>query len=249
VDFWRGFEKDKLYRNWDYGIIEGLFWQSGVYNATIFEDYLDEVLPKEGIFKKLTVGATDTRTGQFVRFTEEVGYFDMVYRTARSSAALPGIFEAVKYNNMTLVDGGVVINLDIAGAIDRCKDIADNEEDIIVDVIMCNGDTLTDVDTSKFNSIQMLWRYHKITQYQNTMHWINHAMTNNPRVNFRYIVVPKVPIDNEWIPIDFSLANINKLIDMGISEAKRTVESGPFTGFKRIQNIYNQPIRVNPTNI
>lgn len=112
-------EPDKLFINWPYWYFEGAFYRGGLVNDTIFVDYLDEVLPKDGIYKKITVGTTDARTGQFVRFTEKIGYQDMVFKAARASAAIPGVFEYVNYNNMTLMDGGVVINLDIAGAIDR----------------------------------------------------------------------------------------------------------------------------------
>lgn len=129
-------QPDKLFVNWDWWLIEGALWRNGLFNDTIFVDYLNEVLPKDGIFKKVSVGATDTKTGQFVRFTEEIGYQDMVFKAARASAAIPGVFESVTYHNMTLVDGGVLINLDIAGAIERCMEIVDDEKDITIDIIM-----------------------------------------------------------------------------------------------------------------
>ena len=37
---------------------------------------------------------------------------------------------------MALVDGGVFTNLDLGGAILKCKDIVDKDEDIIVDIIL-----------------------------------------------------------------------------------------------------------------
>jgi predicted acylesterase/phospholipase RssA len=126
----------KLYRSWDYWLLEGAFFRGGLFNDTIFIDYMDEVLPKNGLFKKITVGATDTKTGEFVRFTEEIGYTDMVYRAARASAAIPGVFEYVNYNNMTLIDGGVLINLDIGGAINRCMEQASSHEEITIDIVM-----------------------------------------------------------------------------------------------------------------
>lgn len=37
---------------------------------------------------------------------------------------------------MSLVDGGIFTNLDLSDAITKCKEIVDNEEDIIVDMIL-----------------------------------------------------------------------------------------------------------------
>lgn len=239
-------DPEKLYVNWPYYIVEGAFWRSGLFNATIFVDYLDKVLPKEGIFKKVTVGATDTRTGEFVRFTEDVGYHDMVYTAARASAAIPGVFESVNFHGMTLVDGGVVINLDIGGAIERCKEMVDDESEITVDVIMCSGDTLKPVDAQDYNSLQMFWRYYQINKYQKVMHWISQGLVNFPRVNFRYVVAPKAPIDNEWIPIDFSHENIEKLIQRGREDAQKAVDKGEGTMFEHIKNFYGK-IKTNPT--
>jgi hypothetical protein len=38
-----------------------------------------------------------------------------------------------------ILDGGTVINLDIDGAFKRCKEIVDDEADIIIDVFFCSG--------------------------------------------------------------------------------------------------------------
>jgi len=122
VDFWAGLRADKCYRNWKYSFVEGLFWRKGIVNDTVFLDYLDEHLPKiPTINRKVTVGTTDAKTGQFVRFTEKIGPYDLAYKAGRASTSMPGFFEAVEYSGRTLIDGGVVMNLDIGGAIARCK--------------------------------------------------------------------------------------------------------------------------------
>ena len=38
---------------------------------------------------------------------------------------------------MTLVDGGIFTNLDLGEAIVRCREEVDNDEDIIIDIVMC----------------------------------------------------------------------------------------------------------------
>lgn len=37
------------------------------------------------------------------------------------------------------IDGGVLLNVDVGSAIDRCLEIVDDEEDIIMDVILPTG--------------------------------------------------------------------------------------------------------------
>ena len=65
----------------------------------------------------------------------------------RGSASIPGVFPAVKFQNTTLVDWGVINYLDVSWAIKRCKEIADTDEEIIVDITMCKGNTIKEVDS------------------------------------------------------------------------------------------------------
>ena len=111
---------DDVYQSWSYSYLEGLFWQPALVNDTVFLSYLEKNLPwKDKITRKVVVGATDAKTGDFVRFTEKLNPHDLVFKAGRASTAIPGFFEYVNYQNTTYVDGGVVINLDIGGAISR----------------------------------------------------------------------------------------------------------------------------------
>lgn len=110
------------------------------------------------IYRKVVVGATNAKTGSFVRFTEDLSTDDLMYKAVAASSAFPGFFQAVDFQNMTLIDGGVLINLDIAGAIERCKEEVSRSADIVIDIVMCSGSELEDVDPSEFNSYQMIRR-------------------------------------------------------------------------------------------
>ena len=54
-----------------------------------------------------------------------------------ASASIPVIFSPTKLLGMNLVDGGMWTNLDLSSAIHRCREIAEQDEDIIIDVILC----------------------------------------------------------------------------------------------------------------
>lgn len=226
IEFWHNLSADVVYSNWSGWIIEGAFWKTGLYNNTRFVDFLKEYVERDTIHRKVVVGATNAKNGTFVRFTEQIGINDLMYDAVRASSAFPGFFQAVNYNNMTLIDGGVLINLDIAGAIERCKEITSNEENMIIDIVMCSGDKLDDADVANFNSIQMLKRYTEISTFQKTMVWITQGVANFPEVNFRYIVAPQGSISSEWIPIGFKQKEINSLIKLGREDGISAVKEG-----------------------
>lgn len=136
LDFWGELSADVVYSNWPGYVIEGAFWRNGFYNNTRFVDFLQDYVHFEKVERKVVVGATNAKTGKFVRFTEKVGRDELMFDATRASSAFPGFFQSVNYQNMTLIDGGVLINLDIAGAVDRCKEMGFKEKDIILDIVM-----------------------------------------------------------------------------------------------------------------
>jgi predicted patatin/cPLA2 family phospholipase len=226
IDFWHNLTASKIYSNWPGYIIEGAFWRTGLYNNTRFVDFLRDFVHLDTVYRKVVVGATNAKTGTFVRYTEALGTEDLMYNAVRASSAFPGFFQSVEFDNKTLIDGGVLINLDIAGAVQRCKEIASREKDIIIDIIMCSGDVLKDVDVSEINAIKMMRRYMQISNFQKTMIWITQGIANFPNVKFRYIVAPKGSISSEWLPMGFKPKEIRELITLGNHDAKETVKKG-----------------------
>lgn len=54
----------------------------------------------------------------------------------KASAATPGFFPPVVTNNTTLCEGTVVCTANIPDAIETCRRIVDNDEDIVLDLVM-----------------------------------------------------------------------------------------------------------------
>ncbi|CAI2372707.1 unnamed protein product [Moneuplotes crassus] len=245
MDFWKGMQRDKVFVNWPYYILEGVFYEGGIFDTSVFVDYVNSVVPTKDVQKKVSVGAVDSRTGQFVRFTEELEFDDLAFKATRGSAAIPGAFPPVEFRNMTLYDGGVAMMLDVAGAVDRCKETADVDEEITIDIVMCNGNTINKEDTSEYNSISNYLRFKEIRKYRESMRWIADALTNFPRVNFRYLVVPNKPLDNEWVPINFSEEHNERLMQRGIEDAKEVIREGPKKLYSEVEK-YLSDVPTNP---
>jgi predicted acylesterase/phospholipase RssA len=54
----------------------------------------------------------------------------------RASASDPGFFPPVTEGKMTLVDGSSMMSVDLTATIERCREIVDRDEDIVLDIIM-----------------------------------------------------------------------------------------------------------------
>lgn len=90
-----------VFETWDsgfYGIIDGLFWEKGIFNDTPLYNFLYDLYntakEKEGgnpIKRKVVVGSCDTQTGEYWTFTEKLG--DKYPQGVLSSASIPGVFE------------------------------------------------------------------------------------------------------------------------------------------------------------
>jgi len=60
-----------------------------------------------------------------------------------ASGSVPGIFPITKLRDWNLIDGGSVWNLNIIGAIDKCKELGiTEEENIILDVIIMTPEAI-----------------------------------------------------------------------------------------------------------
>lgn len=77
----------------------------------------------------------------------------------KASISAPGLFSPVTEDNSSLADGTTTASADIPEAINRCREIVDNDSDIILDVIMVQEVKSLVKNCSNYNGIQMLLRY------------------------------------------------------------------------------------------
>ena len=60
----------------------------------------------------------------------------------KASATDPGFFPPVNEGNMTLVDASSMLSVDLSATIERCREIVDRDQDIVLDVIMVQEGTI-----------------------------------------------------------------------------------------------------------
>ena len=125
-------------------------------------------------------------------FNETIDGETMV-KAILGSASLPVALPTVELMGMHLVDGGVFTNLDLYNAIQRCKEITDNEAEIIVDVIMCQSNPIKIPqfdESSPFEAMRLWFRSFQFIEYYLVMDDVIQVVEAHPDVNFRYMVVP-----------------------------------------------------------
>jgi len=168
--------------------------------------------------RKVSVGSVDLNSGDFVRFDENTPFVDFIFKAARSSASVPLLFPPVEYQGMSLVDGGILINLDIAGAVQKCLEIVDSQQDIVLDIVMTNPiTTISYENTSSFHAIHNGWRAYQVSKNFKQNEDLLRGITSFPNVNFRYIVAPQKSLS--WGPVPLSFKNSDEMIELGKQDA------------------------------
>lgn len=178
---------EKVYKSWPLGILEGLFEHSGIYDDSPLLDLVTNVLNQAGkIYKKIIVAAVDSNTGKYITFTESNTALEDMPSRIVSSASIPFVFPHRHIDNMTLMDGGTVWNINMDSAILRCKEIVgDDEKSIIVDIISCGSSKLNSTNSTS-DSIGNFLRYRDIKSYNNGLRDVFEFQRAYPNITFRY---------------------------------------------------------------
>lgn len=83
------------------------------------------------------MGSCDVNTGNYILFDEKTPTADLPL-TAVSSASIPFVFPHREYNGMVLADGSTAWNSNLVSAVDKCRELVDDDANIILDVIICS---------------------------------------------------------------------------------------------------------------
>jgi len=222
VYFWGNVTRRDIFRSWKGGILEGLFVRSSLFNSTPEYEYLKSHVKGVPNKRKTTIVATDAMTGRKAVFTEKYWGTDIekALRAIMFSSAVPFVFIPQTDGANTYYDGGWTgEGMDVEDAILRCREVVDNDEDIIVDVIFAGNVTTTDVRKEKYNALQMLGRYKNIHSYVASNRTLIYAQNFYPEVNFRHIMISSHRLPNQDLPLDFKAENIQYMINLGYQDA------------------------------
>lgn len=131
---------------------------------------------------------------------------------------------------MTLVDGGTYANLNLQAAIDRCREIAD-DENIIIDVIACQEQPTEVSEYAPWNLFNV-WNIHKqtgqIKDLYKAMSDIVPILDANPLIKLRHLIVPSEKLPGNFVKMDGK--TLNETYDIGYKDglnAINSAENGP----------------------
>lgn len=239
VSKWRTIKGNSdIFKNWWLGPLYALISETGLYDTSPLREYLHEIIGNKTLKRHFTVGATNIKNGIFDIYNDNNLNADEYIDAIMSSAAFPVIFPNLKFQNNSYMDGGVKMSINIASGVNTCLDQGYTEEEIIVDAILCNSHHLIDLEPENLRPISVLIRLLEIFGYDYAMRDIYELQFIFSKVEFRYLVAPSKSLPSGLIPLTFSPAQIEIMIEQGIQDAQRVIEQGTGKNFKELAKAY-----------
>ena len=125
-----------------------------------------------------------------------------------SSSAISFAFPPQNIDDMMLVDGSLFSTVSIGDPIERCREEVENDEDIIIDVILC-FETLFDIEAWNYDEMRWKTAYDIYGRRKEIYHFYYYEedflrMTRGYHdVNFRHLIAPSKPLTSKGlVPID-----------------------------------------------
>ena len=136
-DQWATTTNEDVFQQWEpLGVVTGLFSKGGLLDSTPLLNLLHSKFELFGgkLQRIVTAACADVNRGTYHVFNETVA--DMP-RATLSSGSIPGAFppQAWPEFDVTCIDGGTLWNMNFMSAIQRCREIVDDDSDIIVDMV------------------------------------------------------------------------------------------------------------------
>jgi predicted patatin/cPLA2 family phospholipase len=245
LEEWRQIDgTNAIYENWWLGgVVRGLLYESGLYNTSPGYDFVRNVLKKHsGLKREIVLGATDVKTGGYKIFrNQDLKNDEDIVQAGMCSAAFPVVFPFGNFKGTIYTDGGVRYGTDIPSAVHICQDKGFEDKDIILDVVLCSGDKIDEIDPNKLTPIPILMRYFDINDFAKTMGDLEDAEHFLKEVTFRYIVAPTQTLPSGSFPLVFKPEQIEQMIQLGEKDAKQIVGEGMGIHYKMLKDkIYEQ---------
>ena len=143
VEKWTNLESGNLWKYWGLNIFHGIFSEQGLVDNSPLLEFIKSILGNKTFQRKLITGAVDLHHGGFVQLdSDEMADNEEAALSLLASASLPGLFPPTHLRNYTLIDGGSVWNLNIIGAIQKCRDLGFGDPNIVLDVVILIPDQI-----------------------------------------------------------------------------------------------------------
>jgi len=228
---WQSITSGDIYQSWDGGMVQGILFESSVFDESPVKPFLEKYITKPPQ-RPIRISATDANTGSYITFNESLSTEDL--RTVmRSSSAVPVIFPYVNYLNYTFMDGGVINCLNLGAAINACREIADSDKEIYVDVVLDDYTAaLSPVNADDDSAFSILSRALSIMNYYSSINLLIQAEDEFPDINFRYTVAPSQELPTATLPLGFKHDEILQMIAIGQKDGLAAIQKGPGVAHK-----------------
>lgn len=199
---WSSIPMDKAFDTWPGGILAG-FFHKGLFDLDPGRAWVTREYGSQTPQKKITFSVMNANTGQYINFDYDKTDVlpDDFIDSAFASSSIPGVFPHITRGNDELVDGGTVWNIDIESPIRRCKEIVENESDIILDIFLVSAAHITEEpDFSGYSALDHFFRGQDIFSFYNGMNDYNSSLLNFPDVEIRHVIYPSQKLSHS--PLD-----------------------------------------------
>lgn len=226
TSFWEASTSSHFYQDWTRGLIEGILRKSGLYDSAPLLNTIEKATGTGTFHRQVVVGSTDLISGDFVTFDNYLSLSDLQKGVA-GSFSMAGVFPVVSLDDLILMDGTIKFAVDILSAVTHCQDSGYSNFNIIVDIAMVSGATVTPINAANYKTLQVLVRLKEIFAYDAVMQVVNNAAKDFPGVTLRHVISPSGSMPdhhNPW-PYDFSSSSLKEMINMGFSDAAKAVQA------------------------
>ena len=152
-----------------------------------------------------------------------------------SSASMPFIFPNRKWEDRGVIcmDGGTTWNVNLVSAIERCREIVDDDSDITIDII--SADTHILEGKIGRNAYHNYLIFQDLKKYFGKESDVVVFMKAFPTVNFRYYVEPSIPLPAGSKLLDFDNSTNTYGNQMqGRIDGKKVIEKGEGVSFQEL---------------
>jgi len=232
-----------IYQDWPGGLEEGFFNQSGIYDTTPLLNTLTTAFAQLGgkIQRMIVVASVDSNNGDYITYTEKNSKVEEMPQRLVASSSVPFVFPHQIINGRTMMDGGTVWNTNLGSAVDRCREMVDKDEDIVMDVIICTGGKLDAINATG-DTIENYMRSLLIIAQFKALEDIKKFRQAQPNVTYRYFFMASKPLAPVQDLLSFTPEIIQPMIDIGKGDADTIVKTTkPGESFKVVDDWLDSP--------
>ena len=183
---WTHIKTSDIYQEWPLMLVSGLYRHSMYDTTPGFKTMKRLIKHFHGYKRALSLSSVDVETGQIVTLTDKNTRFGDLHKAIMASASVPGFFPPTKLNGRLLIDGMTAWNTNAQEAIDRCREMVDDDSQITVDIIICHEDENVAKWDKSGNAWQNYWRMNDIRNRYHSTNATVGVMRAHPNINWRH---------------------------------------------------------------